>query len=383
MAQTFLICPMCKYENSSSARYCLKCGRLLAEPNPDGSSVERAPLYHAPADTARWTLGQDTNIADARVAISFHPDEPDAAGAPPPAYLGEFPLAGRIVTVGRGQGCDIVLAHDTLVSRRHAILRPEGRHYTVADLGSSNGTLVNDIEIADVTTVVHGDRILIGQHELLLLLDTPTEVEQPTPQPPTIMAAVAHPPAVVATPVVTPAATPVAYPALPGIQADSPATATTKHSSAARLSSELAASASRMVAPPQAGDDLEAVRTRLIEASEALSRQSAAQAALAERRRAALVEAHERVADLISDLRRDEPGEDSPTQPTPLDLVALVERVAQSPDNIEALRALARHAGEVATSLRERGPTEGAWSVERARALHTLRDLEAHLRERI
>lgn len=389
MAQAFLVCPLCKYENSRGARYCLKCGRLLVEPNPDGSTTERAPLYEAPANAGLWSVTHETDINDARVAISFRPDDMEAIAAPPPTYLGEYPLAGRTVTVGRGQGCDIVLEHDTLVSRRHAIFRPEGRHYTVADLGSSNGTFVNDIEITEITTVVHGDRILIGQHELALLLDTPAPLEQPTPQPQTIIAAIAQAPETPAEPApvasapdapVTPTA---ANPVVPVRLTDSPETATTKQSSVARLSSELAASASKMVAPPPDGADMEAVRARLIEASEALTRQAAAQSALAERRRTALVEAYERVADLISDLRGDEPGDDSPTQAMPLDLIALVERVAKEPENIESLRALSRHASELAAELRARGPSEGTWSVERAHTLHALRDIETQLRERI
>lgn len=54
---------------------------------------------------------------------------------------------GRPQTViGRQADCEIV-AYDTSVSRRHCIVVPEDGGYVVVDLGSANGTLVNDVRI--------------------------------------------------------------------------------------------------------------------------------------------------------------------------------------------------------------------------------------------
>ena len=49
--------------------------------------------------------------------------------------------AARVILVGRGADCDLVLADDT-VSRRHAELRLEPDGWTLVDLASSNGTFV-------------------------------------------------------------------------------------------------------------------------------------------------------------------------------------------------------------------------------------------------
>ena len=76
------------------------------------------------------------------------PRVPDAASARTPAVLlvaGEggvtsHPIAGARVVIGRGQGCDLVIAHASL-SRRHAEL-DIGPPLTVRDLGSTNGTRV-------------------------------------------------------------------------------------------------------------------------------------------------------------------------------------------------------------------------------------------------
>jgi pSer/pThr/pTyr-binding forkhead associated (FHA) protein len=47
----------------------------------------------------------------------------------------------RVIVIGRGSGCDVVLADDS-VSRRHAELRLEPEGWTLVDLQSSNGTFV-------------------------------------------------------------------------------------------------------------------------------------------------------------------------------------------------------------------------------------------------
>jgi hypothetical protein len=48
--------------------------------------------------------------------------------------------------IGRQADCEVV-AYDTSVSRRHCIVVPEDGGYLVVDLGSANGTLVNDVRI--------------------------------------------------------------------------------------------------------------------------------------------------------------------------------------------------------------------------------------------
>ena len=55
---------------------------------------------------------------------------------------------------------DVVL-RDPNVSRRHAELRYDGRRWHIADLRSTNGTLVNDIDVDEI--ILHdGDLITVG-----------------------------------------------------------------------------------------------------------------------------------------------------------------------------------------------------------------------------
>lgn len=84
-------------------------------------------------------------------------------------------------TVGRMPDNDIEL-RDTLVSRRHTEFIKRGPKYTLYDLGSSNGTYVNNKKV-DVKVLENGDEILIGETVLVFSDDAPpTEMPQ-TQQP--------------------------------------------------------------------------------------------------------------------------------------------------------------------------------------------------------
>lgn len=73
----------------------------------------------------------------------------------------EFVLAGRETGVGRGVDNHIILT-DIAVSRRHVTLLFDGSRYSVRDLGSGNGTLINGARVTADTFVRDGDQIEIG-----------------------------------------------------------------------------------------------------------------------------------------------------------------------------------------------------------------------------
>jgi hypothetical protein len=68
---------------------------------------------------------------------------------------------GMRVTVGRSPSCDCVLPEDC-ISRRHAELRRDGERWLLRDLGSSNGTRVNGVQVAEEMEVRPGDRLSLG-----------------------------------------------------------------------------------------------------------------------------------------------------------------------------------------------------------------------------
>jgi hypothetical protein len=71
-----------------------------------------------------------------------------------------FSLTKERVIIGRLEESDLVLA-DPGVSRRHAEVRRRDGKYVIADLGSTNGTMVNEATIGE-RELEEGDRITIG-----------------------------------------------------------------------------------------------------------------------------------------------------------------------------------------------------------------------------
>jgi hypothetical protein len=80
-----------------------------------------------------------------------------------------IPPGGALV--GRSRECDVVLA-DANVSRRHAEVLPAAAGaWTIADLGSTNGVVVNGRKIQGAAPLQPGDRIALGTAEITFELD--------------------------------------------------------------------------------------------------------------------------------------------------------------------------------------------------------------------
>lgn len=62
---------------------------------------------------------------------------------------------------GRVEGNEIVNA-DNRTSRRHAVIQPQGRRWILVDLGSTNGTFLNDSRIFKPALLTDGDVVTIG-----------------------------------------------------------------------------------------------------------------------------------------------------------------------------------------------------------------------------
>jgi adenylate cyclase len=93
-----------------------------------------------------------------------------------PAKIRVTPLAGEpfdltignTATIGRTSDNIVCLSGSPLVSRQHALIRcHDGYHYQVIDLGSRNGTFVNEQRVVMPTTLSDGARIVIAKNELV------------------------------------------------------------------------------------------------------------------------------------------------------------------------------------------------------------------------
>ena len=78
-----------------------------------------------------------------------------------------FDIQG-VTTIGRAQNSRVLL-DDTSISAQHALLRPVGGTWTIEDLGSRNGTLVNGRVIASVVELSCGDSLQLGRIRLRLM----------------------------------------------------------------------------------------------------------------------------------------------------------------------------------------------------------------------
>jgi pSer/pThr/pTyr-binding forkhead associated (FHA) protein len=72
-------------------------------------------------------------------------------------------LDGERVVVGKSSDADVVIDHDTTVSRRHAVLERVGGSWAIRDLGSTNGTLVNGDRVFGDRALRDGDEIMLGR----------------------------------------------------------------------------------------------------------------------------------------------------------------------------------------------------------------------------
>lgn len=112
-----------------------------------------------------------------------------------PAAGQRFPVDRRLV-VGR-QGAEVTIA-DRQLSRRHATVEPSPDGLLVTDLGSTNGTWVNDARIDGPARVRPGDEVRMGDSvmrpEGAPQADPPVPPHQ-APEPPSTPTRLAHSPA--------------------------------------------------------------------------------------------------------------------------------------------------------------------------------------------
>lgn len=74
---------------------------------------------------------------------------------------GEILALAAGTTLGRGGRADVVLA-DTAISAEHARVERVGRRWVVTDLGSTNGTRVNEAVVRGRAALAEGDVLALG-----------------------------------------------------------------------------------------------------------------------------------------------------------------------------------------------------------------------------
>jgi serine phosphatase RsbU (regulator of sigma subunit)/pSer/pThr/pTyr-binding forkhead associated (FHA) protein len=80
----------------------------------------------------------------------------------PDGQIKTVPLQGDRFTVGRSSTAELCFPDDAGLSRQHMVLERDGDDWTVQDLASKNGTLVNNIPLRAKLKLKPGDRITAG-----------------------------------------------------------------------------------------------------------------------------------------------------------------------------------------------------------------------------
>ncbi|MEU0991742.1 FHA domain-containing protein [Streptomyces sp. NPDC005953] len=166
------VCTRCGHRNAASSRFCSNCGAPLR----GGAPTER-PSETTSTISISGLEAYDSEVTGQTQVPSLSPEAQAAVDALPfgsallvvrrgPNSGSRFLLDGELTTAGRHPQSDIFL-DDVTVSRRHVEFRrgPDGS-FSVADVGSLNGTYVNRERI-DSVYLANGDEVQIGKYRLV------------------------------------------------------------------------------------------------------------------------------------------------------------------------------------------------------------------------
>jgi type II secretory ATPase GspE/PulE/Tfp pilus assembly ATPase PilB-like protein/pSer/pThr/pTyr-binding forkhead associated (FHA) protein len=131
--------------------------------------MSRPPPFNALREpVALFRLSHLTSpLATSRRGPLYHPHVPSLRLTPIRGSARPVPLQGDRIVIGRNPDCDIPII-DERASRRHCAIQSDGRGgWVVRDLGSRNGTKVNDKRVEEAP-LKPGDVIKVGSHEFLV-----------------------------------------------------------------------------------------------------------------------------------------------------------------------------------------------------------------------
>jgi len=166
------ICPVCKTVNEIDAIVCEHCGATLEYPALDLERTSKTSSMDAltPQRIRKWALNEAPVAEAPDRGIAFHVE-----GYSRPAHMDST----REFILGRYAGAPSELlldlspfgAYSMGLSKRHAIVQPTGDGYTVMDLGSFNGTWLNDEKLNPHTSypLASGSHLRLGRMQILVL----------------------------------------------------------------------------------------------------------------------------------------------------------------------------------------------------------------------
>lgn len=152
----YVFCNSCGHRNPPNSSFCSSCGAVLDMPDERTviiAQVDPMQDLPGPSDNATIRLGDIGEHAVLVVRAG------DLTGS-------RFTLSKDVTKIGRNQDSDILL-DDITVSRRHAEVLKTSKSLIIRDLGSLNGTYVNQARV-DEFALHHGDELQVGKYRMVL-----------------------------------------------------------------------------------------------------------------------------------------------------------------------------------------------------------------------
>lgn len=153
----YVFCNQCGHRNPPTSSFCSSCGSALDLQDDRTITLTAVdPLQDAP--------GTDDDVA---VPVGDLPTDSGVLIVRAGPQAGErFAIGPGVTQLGRHPDSDVML-DDITVSRRHVEIERTEEGYVVRDVGSLNGTYVNQ-ERVDRAVLHHGDELQIGKFRLVL-----------------------------------------------------------------------------------------------------------------------------------------------------------------------------------------------------------------------
>jgi hypothetical protein len=149
-------CPQCGRPVVAGDAFCENCGAVLS--GPAAPPYNQQPAAAGPAAPPPSRVEQQT-VQPVQPSPSSEPSRLVIKTGPNPGEA--FDLFQEVMVIGRESNNDIIIK-DSEISRNHARISRKGGVYVLEDLGSTNGTFVNQQRLTAPRTLVAGDEIGVG-----------------------------------------------------------------------------------------------------------------------------------------------------------------------------------------------------------------------------
>jgi pSer/pThr/pTyr-binding forkhead associated (FHA) protein len=149
-------CPQCKAKQPRAEnRFCNQCGAELRQSEMSDKAKENTPNNVEPEEnfsTESIEAGEGASDSSKAVVRIVQRD----------GVVVEREVVNGETKIGKGPANDIILA-DPSVSTSHALITGKDGSFTLTDLGSRNGTLINEERLNGTKQLSEGDRIKMGR----------------------------------------------------------------------------------------------------------------------------------------------------------------------------------------------------------------------------